>query len=304
MNQVKRLKKINELNDFLNSLDCFLLDCDGVLWRGSKPIPGVAEAINMLRSLGKKLIFVSNNSTKTRSQLQKKIKSFGIQCSKDEVFGSSYATAVYLSSINFSKKVYIVGEQSIGMELSEFGIKFRGIREHAFIPASVDEVTAVIQHDPEIGAVVVGLDSGLSYPKIAYAFHHLQDPNCLFLATNTDSKLPVHDKSLPGAGGMVGILKATTGREPIILGKPSQSLLQLILKSCHLDPKRTCMVGDRLETDILFGIQGNLGSTLLVLTGVTSESQLTDPNTTIFPSHLIPSLGDIPGLLKQLNSKL
>jgi len=151
---------------------------------------------------------------------------------------------------------------------------------------------------------VVGLDSAVSYPKLAFAFHHLQDPNCLFLATNSDSKLPVNDISLPGCGGMVASLVATTGRSPIILGKPSPSLLELILKSCHLDPKRTCMVGDRLDTDILFGINGGLGSTLLVLTGVTSEDQLRDPKNTIFPTHCIPSLGDISQIWNKTQAKL
>jgi phosphoglycolate/pyridoxal phosphate phosphatase family enzyme len=290
------------LRSFLNNVDSFLLDCDGVLWRGTEPIPGVSESLSLLRSLNKQLIFVSNNSTKTRAQLQKKIQSFGIECKKEEVFGSAYAAAAYLSSINFTKKAYVVGENSIAMELSDVGIKYRGVREHAFIPGGIDEVTPILKQDNEIGAVIVGLDPGLSYPKIAFAFHHLHDQNCLFLATNTDSRLPVHDKSLPGAGGMVAALRATTGREPIILGKPSQSLLQLILKSCHLDPKRTCMVGDRLDTDILFGIKGGLSYTLLVMTGVTNENILKDPTNTVFPSHMINSLGDITKLWN--NSRL
>jgi len=149
MNKVKQLNG-TEIKSFLNSIDCFILDCDGVLWRGNKPIPGVADSLHLLRKLNKQLIFVSNNSTKTRNQLQQKITSFGIQCNKEEVFGSAYATAVYLSSINFQKKVYIVGEKSIGIELDEVGINYRGIREHAFIPSNIDEVTPLIKHDNEV----------------------------------------------------------------------------------------------------------------------------------------------------------
>jgi len=119
---------------FLRSIDTFLLDCDGVIWRGNSIVEGVVESLSLLRRLNKRLIFVTNNSTKSRLQIQKKVQSFGIECTKEEIFGSAYASATYLASLNFKKKAYIVGEKSIGDELDEFGIKYCGINEHTFIP--------------------------------------------------------------------------------------------------------------------------------------------------------------------------
>jgi len=278
---------------FLHSIDTFLLDCDGVIWRGNTVIPGVVESINLLRSLNKKLIFVTNNSTKSRSQIQKKIQSYGIQCTKEEIFGSAYAAAAYLSSINFKKKAYIIGEKSIGQEFDEFGIKYRGIDEHAYVPKNIDDVATHTDVDPEVGAIVIGLDSGLTYPKLAFAHIQLNDKNCIFIATNTDSILPVNGKTLPGAGTMVAGLSTSTGREPIVLGKPSQTFMKLILESTKIDPKHTCMIGDRLDTDIRFGIDGNLEFTLLVLTGVTTNDWAENPENKILPSHVVPSLGDL-----------
>uniref|UniRef100_A0A6B2LCQ5 4-nitrophenylphosphatase n=1 Tax=Arcella intermedia TaxID=1963864 RepID=A0A6B2LCQ5_9EUKA len=272
------------------------MDCDGVLWRGKTIIPGVVETLNLLRNMGKRLIFVTNNSTKTRALIQKKIQSFGIQCNQEEIFGSAYAAAVYLKSINFNKHVYVVGEESIASEMKDLGIKYRGVSEHAYIPKSVDEVADSLNPDPEVEAVVCGLDSRVSYPKIAYAHYYLtKNKNCVFLATNTDSYLPVHGKTLPGAGSIVSSLRTSTGREPIVLGKPAITLMELIIKSTGINPSRTCMVGDRLDTDILFGNEGGLKYTLLVLTGVVHEwSQ----DQTIIPSHIIPSLGDIASFFK------
>jgi len=288
------------IKPFLHAIDTFLLDCDGVIWRGNTIIPGVIDSISLLRSLNKKLIFVTNNSTKSRLQVQKKVKSFGIECKKEEIFGSAYAAGAYLSSINFKKKAYIIGEESIGAELHEFGIKYRGIEEHAYIPVNIDDVATHTEVDPEVGAIVVGLDPKITYPKLAIAHQHLiTDKNCLFLATNMDANLPVHGKTLPGAGAIVSGLITSTGRNPIVLGKPSQSLMEIILQSCKIDPKKTCMVGDRLETDIKFGTDGGLGFTLLVLTGVTPPDWTQNSENTIFPSHFVPSLGDLAVLWKE-----
>jgi len=213
------------------------------------------------------------------------------------------------------KKVFIIGEKSIGDELDEVGIKYRGI-ETMFGLKNIDEVAEQTEVDPEVGAVVIGLDPYVTYSKLAFAHNQLmKDKSCLFLATNTDSVLPVPGKTLPGSGSLVSSLMKSTGKEPIVLGKPPQNLMKLIIQSCKIDPKRTCMVGDRLDTDISFGIDGNLGATLLVLTGVvgpewmekdlgkksTEKPEISEPE--IFPSHVIPSLGDLHVLCGQ-KSKL
>lgn len=202
-----------------------------------------------------------------------------------------------MASINFQKKAYVVGSEAIGTELKEFGIIPKGIGEHAIIPKSLEEVMQYMVVDNEIGAVVVGLDVTVTYLKLAFAFHQLNNnKDCLFLASNADSTLPVEDKCLPGAGTMVAMLSRACGRDPIILGKPSNTMMKLIIENCKIDPQRTCMVGDRLDTDIMFGKTGSLGATLLVLTGATGPNWMDDPSNSVYPSHLVPSLGDIHSL--------
>jgi len=206
-----------------------------------------------------------------------------------------------LASINFQKKAYIVGSEALGSELKEFGINSKDIGEHAIIPKSLEEVIQIMEIDTEIGAVIVGLDVSVTYLKLAYAFHQLNNnKECLFLASNADSTLPIEGKCLPGAGTMVAMLSKACGRDPIILGKPSNTFMKLIIENCKIDPQRTCMVGDRLDTDIMFGKEGSLVATLLVLTGATGPHWLDDPSNSVFPSHEMASLGDLCTLWESL----
>eukprot|EP00958_Prasinococcus_capsulatus_P002778 scaffold237_cov421-Prasinococcus_capsulatus_cf.AAC.19 len=110
----------------VDSVDTFIFDCDGVIWKGDTLIDGVPETLEMLRSKGKRLIFVTNNSTKSRKQYLKKFLSLGLQVNEEEVFSSSFAAAAYLKFINFEKKVYVVGEEGIQQELDLAGIKHIG----------------------------------------------------------------------------------------------------------------------------------------------------------------------------------
>ncbi|GMG99954.1 hypothetical protein Nepgr_001794 [Nepenthes gracilis] len=119
------LKNAGELID---SMETFILDCDGVLWKGDKLIDGVPKTLDMLRSKGKRLIFVTNNSRKSRRQHKKKFDSLGISISEDDIFPSYFAAASYLKSINFSKhkKVYVIGEDGIFEELELAGFQCLG----------------------------------------------------------------------------------------------------------------------------------------------------------------------------------
>ncbi|CAH9136437.1 unnamed protein product [Cuscuta epithymum] len=114
----------------LDSVDAFLFDCDGVIWKGDKLIDGIPEALHMLRSIGKKLVFVTNNSTKSRKQFSKKFHTLGITVSEDEIFSSSFAAAMYLKVHNFpkDKKVYAIGEEGMLEELTLAGFTALGGR--------------------------------------------------------------------------------------------------------------------------------------------------------------------------------
>lgn len=221
-------------------------------------------------SQGKRILFVTNNSTESRNGYKKKIDGFGIECAREEIWGSSFMAARYLQKIGFTKKAYIVGQSGIADELEEAGIAYRGVEEHAYFPSSTNDVSS-FPVDPEIGAVVVGLDTKITYSKVAYALLHLQsNPGCLLVATNPDNTFPSGGgRILPGGGTMVKMIEYCSQMKAEVVGKPSQWFLEQVIDTYKLDRSRTLMVGDKLSTDILFGNQGNI-KTLLVFTGVTA----------------------------------
>lgn len=285
---------------FLDQYEDFLFDCDGVLWQGNHLLPHVPETLQLLRDNGKRLIFVTNNSTKSRQAYTKKFEKFGIKVSKEEIFGSAYSAAVYLQKVvKFpkDKKVLVVGETGLEEELTEAGIPWLGATDPKFNRVADDEALSSIERDKSIGAVLCGLDFHINYYKIANALIQLQDPETLFLATNIDSTYPSHGKLLPGAGTIVGTLETSSGRKPVALGKPSQSMMDCIIAKFEFDPSKACMVGDRLNTDMRFGEEGGLG-TLFVLSGVDTEESIKKEDAVAKPKYYADKLGDLYELLK------
>ncbi|KAK9461720.1 HAD-like domain-containing protein [Lipomyces oligophaga] len=283
---------------FLDAYDDFLFDCDGVLWQGDKLLPSVSETLDFLRSNGKRLIFVTNNSTKSRHAYTKKFAKFGITVTAEEVFGSAYSSAVYLSKVvNFpkDKKVLVLGESGIEEELTSEGVAFVGGTDPALNRTITPDDYEEIVYDPSIGCVLCGLDTHINYLKLSKALIQLHHPDTLFLATNIDSTYPTNGKLFPGAGSMSAPLILSSKRTPISLGKPSSVMMDCIKAKFDFEPSRGCMVGDRLDTDMKFGIDGGLG-TLFVLTGVNTESELLDAD--IGVKHYANKLGDIFELLQ------
>jgi 4-nitrophenyl phosphatase len=135
-----------------------------------------------------------------------------------------------------------------------------------------------------VGAVVVGFDMNINYRKLARAYTYLLNPDCLFIGTNTDTAYPFHGRTFPGTGTFVAAVAACSKRQPLIMGKPHPTMLECIVENLHLDPKRTCMVGDRLDTDIRFGQHGGMG-TLLVMTGITTPEILKESS--IHPDYVV-----------------
>ncbi|KAG6889907.1 hypothetical protein C0992_003700 [Termitomyces sp. T32_za158] len=151
-------------------------------------------------------------------------------------------------------------------ELHEEGIAFLGGTDPAdntLAPFTLANFTL----DPDVGAVVCGLDTQMNYTKVSKAFQYLtRNRDCMFVATNEDSTYPSADGLLPGAGAISAPLRFALGKDPICTGKPSSTMLDCIKAKVHYNPERTIIVGDRLNTDILFGKNGGL-ATLLVLSG-------------------------------------
>lgn len=271
---LKRVKPANldaaeRVQNFLDSFDTIVTDCDGVLYVNNDPVPGVAQALNMLRRLGKKIIFATNNSTKTREDCLTKFHKLGIEAYLDEVFPTSYSTAVYLQSIGFNKKVYVVGSRGIQEECLNVGIEAFGVG-HDPTPRHWTPGQCDVELDDDVGAVVVGFDNTISFPKLAKACSYARRPDCLFIASNADDSFPHPDPNVfvPGPGIYVAAIEAACGKEPVQLGKPFKYFFDIIRhRHPDIDPKRTVMIGDRLNTDMVFGRNNNL-STLHVQSGI------------------------------------
>ncbi|KAI0826179.1 2-phosphoglycolate phosphatase [Irpex lacteus] len=291
----KRLSTKEDYQTLIDSYDTWLFDCDGVLWEGNRLIPGATDLLAYLRTHKKSVIFVTNNATQSRRMYKGKFDKLGVEAHVDEIFGSAYASAVYISSVlklPKDKKVYVVGMAGIEEELAVENIQYLGGTDPAdntLEPFDFGSWTP----DPNVGAVLCGLDLSVNYTKLSKAFQYLlRNPDCEFLATNGDSTYPSAHGLLPGAGAVMSPVKTALGREPLYIGKPNPTMLECIKAKHDFDPKRTIMVGDRLNTDIEFGRNGGL-STLLVLSGITKESEITGPNASpTVPEYVTGSVGD------------
>jgi 4-nitrophenyl phosphatase len=232
---------------------------------------------------------------------KKKFDKLGISnITTEEVFGSSYSAAIYISRILKlqppKNKVFVLGESGIEQELESENIPYvggtdpslrRDIEQQDF-----DDIASGKLLDGGVAVVLIGLDFHVNYLKMALAQAYLRR-GAAFLATNVDSTLPMSGSFFPGAGAVgAGVVKAH-GKDPIPLGKPSQAMMEAIEGKFHFDKSRTCMVGDRLNTDIQFGIEGGLGATLMVLTGVSAKEEILTEGVQVVPTAYVDKLGDL-----------
>ncbi|VYS68429.1 unnamed protein product [Arabidopsis thaliana] len=287
-------QQLENADQLIDSVETFIFDCDGVIWKGDKLIEGVPETLDMLRAKGKRLVFVTNNSTKSRKQYGKKFETLGLNVNEEEIFASSFAAAAYLQSINFpkDKKVYVIGEEGILKELELAGFQYLGGPDDVKRQIEL-KPGFLMEHDHDVGAVVVGFDRYFNYYKIQYGTLCIREnPGCLFIATNRDAVTHLTDaQEWAGGGSMVGALVGSTQREPLVVGKPSTFMMDYLADKFGIQKSQICMVGDRLDTDILFGQNGGC-KTLLVLSGVTSISMLESPENKIQPDFYTSKISD------------
>ncbi|KAL8597587.1 hypothetical protein ACOMHN_001518 [Nucella lapillus] len=302
-------QRLNESSatKLLNEVDSFLFDCDGVLWDGRGVIPGSLETLKKLTEKGKKVFYVTNNSNKTRAQYLEKCKQFGFPATVDNIVCTAYIAAQYLHSHQFKGKVYLVGNPAIAAELDAMGIKHSGAGPDPVVGTVTEWID--MDFDPEVNCVLVGFDVDLSFMKLLKAATYLQRPGCLFVGTNEDTYLPVANSSVrvPGTGTMVKAVSYPAEKDPIIVGKPSTHMFDVLRKLHDLDPARCLMVGDRIPSDIGLAKACGLKS-LLVLSGVCKEGDVPQtaqvPNgddavggrkekTPIIPDYYTSCLGDL-----------
>ncbi|KAI6091893.1 4-nitrophenylphosphatase [Hypoxylon rubiginosum] len=288
------------IDEFLDKFDVFLLDCDGVLWSGDHLFEGIVETLELLRSKGKRIVFVTNNSTKSRPDYQKKLTAMGIPSNVEEIFASAYSSAIYISRILKlpapKNKVFVIGESGIESELRTEGVPFIGGTDPALRRDITPEDFAGLADgsllDLDVGVVLAGLDFHINYLKLSMGFQYIRR-GAKFLATNLDSTLPVNHTFFPGAGSITIPLINMSGQNPVALGKPSQAMMDAIEGKFQLDRARTCMVGDRLNTDIQFGVEGKLGGTLAVLTGVSKKEHWEAEDAVAVPAFYVDKLSDL-----------
>jgi len=282
-------------SQLIDGVDVFIFDCDGVIWRGDSVIDGIPETLEKLRALGKKCYFVTNNSTKSRKGYKKKFESLKLDVAPEEIFSSSFAAAAYLEQTKFKdtgKKVYIIGEVGICEELDLIGVPWSGgPNDEGKVPDMGPGCK--VDYDKDVGAVIVGFDRHVNYYKIQYAQLCInENPGCEFIATNLDAVTHLTDaQEWAGNGSMVGAIKGCTGKEPTVVGKPSPLMIDYLCSKLGLQKDRICMVGDRLDTDVLFGTDNGL-RTCLVLSGVTTEEKLLSKENEITPDYYADSIVD------------
>lgn len=231
----------------------YIIDIDGVVGRSVTPIKEGVEGVKRLRDLGKKIIFVSNNSTRSRRILMERLRSFGLEVAEDEVLVATYATARFIAKEKPGARVFTTGEKGLIEELELAGLK-------------------IVDYD-EAEYLVVGSNRGINFELMTKALRA-----CLkglrYVATNPDRIFPSEDGPIPGTGMIIGALYWMTGREPdVIVGKPSKVIMKEALDILGLDAKNVAVIGDQIDVDVKAG-KAIGAETVLVLTGVTTKENL------------------------------
>ncbi len=228
----------------------FIFDLDGVVYTGDTPIKTAIFGIKKLQDMDKKVFFLTNNSSVFIKKTSDKLNSMGIDIKEKYILNSALATAIYLKKHNYPKEIYLVGEKAFKEILEEHGFKILNSYKGAKI-------------------VVVGINFTFDYEKLKQAIFAINN-GAKFIASNNDALMPSEEGFIPGAGTMVAAIREGVGIKPKIIGKPNKSIFKISLDILKAKREETIVIGDRLETDILGGINSNI-DTLLVLTGVTKK---------------------------------
>ncbi len=249
----------------------FIVDIDGVIGKSVRPIKEGVEAVRKLKEMGKKIIFVSNNSTRSRKILLDRLRSFGLEATPDEILVATYATARFIAREKPGARVFTTGEEGLKEELELAGLK-------------------LVDYD-EAEYLVVGSNRGINFELMTKALRA-----CLrgirYIATNPDRVFPAEDGPIPGTGMIIGALYWMTGREPdVVVGKPSKVIMEEALKILNLEARDVAVVGDQIDVDVAAG-KAIGADTLLVLTGVTTRENLSQmlERHGIRPDYVLDSL--------------
>lgn len=249
----------------------YIFDMDGVLYRGNAVIPGAVETLKRLREKGRRLVFVSNNSTRSRDDYAERIREMGLPVFEEEIIPATYATARYLAERYPDKRLFVIGALGLVKELLRKGL-------------------ALVSEPEKAEILVTGSDPAINYQKLSQATSLLLEGK-LWVTTNTDKLYPAEDRIIPGTGLVVGALQYITGRAPdVVIGKPSKHIMEQALTKLGVDRRECLMIGDIIESDVLAG--KNVGvDTALVLSGVSSREDV--EKSEIKPDYVLKSIVEL-----------
>ena len=262
----------------LQSMKLFLFDMDGTLYLGNQLYPFTIELLNTIKANGGKYLFMTNNSSKSVLDYVKKLEKLGIQATREEFMTSSLATAFYLHKYHEGQRLYVCGTQSLKEEFRNEGFT---------VTTNLDEVDCI----------VMGFDTELTFQKLHdVSYLLLTRPELPYIATNPDLVCPTEFGSVPDCGSVCIGIKNATGREPIVIGKPSPLMPQLAMEKLDIAKEETCVVGDRIYTDVKSGLNAGITG-ILVLSGETTREILEASEDK--PHLVLENAGQILDALKQ-----
>lgn len=262
----------------LQSMKLFLFDMDGTLYLGNQLYPFTIELLNTIKANGGKYLFMTNNSSKSVLDYVKKLEKLGIQATREEFMTSSQATAFYLHKYHEGQRLYVCGTQSLKEEFRNEGFT---------VTTNLDEVDCI----------VMGFDTELTFQKLHdVSYLLLTRPELPYIATNPDLVCPTEFGSVPDCGSVCIGIKNATGREPIVIGKPSPLMPQLAMEKLDIAKEETCVVGDRIYTDVKSGLNAGITG-ILVLSGETTREILEASEDK--PHLVLENAGQILDALKQ-----
>ena len=263
--------------ELLKSMKLFLFDMDGTLYLGDRLYSFTTELLQTIKDSGGKYLFMTNNSSKSVDDYVKKLRKLGITATRDEFMTSSQATAYYLHKYHEGQALYVCGTESLKEELRMEGFT----------------VTTKLE---EVECIVMGFDTELTFQKLHdVSYLLLTRKDIPYIATNPDLVCPTEFGAVPDCGSVCIGIKNATGREPIVIGKPSPLMPQLAMEKLGIGKEQTCVVGDRIYTDVKSGLNAGITG-ILVLSGETTPEILAESPDK--PHLVLPDAGEILKALK------
>ena len=257
--------------DNLKNKKGFICDMDGVIYHGNKLLPGVREFVDWLYKEKKHFLFLTNSSERSPKELQQKLWRMGLDVDESHFYTSAQATAKFISSQAPGCSAFVIGGAGLIMALHDEGITMNDV-------------------DPDY--VVIGEGNSYKYESIVKAVR-LVLAGAKLIGTNSDLTGPSEDGILPACRAMIAPIEMATGQSAYFIGKPNPLIMRTGLRILGVHSEDAVMIGDRMDTDVVAGIETGL-DTVLVLSGVTDPDEI--KRFPYRPKHILSGVGDIPTL--------